>query len=100
MFGTSSKSGEGLFGNGLINLNIITDLSVDGINGVYTGFFTQDFVDNVLLKRNDVDFIEKVIPVTSIIDSPIIIEEKKRATQTSAPFVCIIYTNEIKEVKS
>jgi hypothetical protein len=84
------KSGQGLFGNGLINLNVITDLSADGVTEVFTGFFNGDDID-FLLQQDEIDLIEEVKQVTSIdTESPNIVKERKRTTQTGAPFVSII----------
>ncbi|RIA79196.1 peptidase S8/S53 domain-containing protein [Glomus cerebriforme] len=70
--------------------NIIIDLSFDGSFSIYTGFFDSNFVEQVLKKRSDVDFVEKVVPVEA--NSPIrpnILKRtnlEKRTTQSSAPY--------------
>ncbi|CAB4394737.1 unnamed protein product [Rhizophagus irregularis] len=80
--------GEGLFGDGPIDQNVITDLSFAGSGfRLYTGFFNPNFVETVLKKRNDVEFAEKILPVKADSAIPIYnLNLEKRTTQTSAPY--------------
>ncbi|GBB84322.1 hypothetical protein RclHR1_10940002 [Rhizophagus clarus] len=60
------KSGQGIFdscGNKEPDKNLITDYSTEGKFAIYSGFFDKKFVDNVLSKRSDVHFVEKVIKI-------------------------------------
>jgi hypothetical protein len=86
------KPGEGLFGDGPIDPNVITDLSILNTGfRIYTGFFNPVFVENVLSKRADVEFIEEVIPAEAdAAIPPFNLNLEKRTTQTSAPYVSII----------
>lgn len=85
------EPGVGLFGDGLINQKVITDVSPSGTGfSCYIGFFNPNFVDTILKKRDEVKLVEKVVPVKADSAIPIYnLNLEKRATQTSAPYVSI-----------
>src|SRR5688572_8014258 len=80
------QSGQGLFGSDPFDPNIITDLSVDGVNGILVGCFTPNFVTDVLLEKDDVDFVEEVFDIETTETPEIQRRRRKRTVQTSAPF--------------
>jgi len=76
------KPGDNIFED----VNEIVDLSIIGTGfRIYSGYFTKDFVETILSKREDVKFVEEIVPVKA--DSVIPpFNLVKRTTQTSAPY--------------